>query len=61
MTHARVHLALAVIWTLLLIPTLVWWRESILWIAFMSWYAIVTSHWSAFEAAKAKEQVEKGE
>ena len=52
------HLILVAIWGVLLIPTLIWWRDSILWVAFMSLYAIVTSHWSAYEAAKAKDIAE---
>lgn len=40
-----------------MIPTLLWWRESLLWIAFMSLYAIVVSHWGAFQAARGEEKV----
>jgi hypothetical protein len=54
----QVHLALLFTWVVLLIPTIIWWRDSILWIAFMSLYAIITSHWGAYEAAKAKDIAE---
>jgi hypothetical protein len=54
----QVHIALVTVWVLLIIPTLIWWRTSILWIAFMSLYAIITGHWGAYEAAKAKDLAE---
>lgn len=49
------HRALAASWLLLAIPTLLWWSQSILWVAFMSLYANVASHWAAAEAAEAGE------
>lgn len=55
------HLVLAGVWVVLAIPTVVWWRDSILWVAFMSLYAIVGTHWSAYEAAKAKDIAEHAE
>jgi hypothetical protein len=55
----QVHLILVVVWVLLIPPTIIWWRDSILWVAFMSLYAIITSHWGAYEAAKAKDLAEQ--
>jgi hypothetical protein len=55
----QVHLLLLFVWVLLLVPTIIWWRDSILWVAFMSLYAIITSHWGAYEAAKAKDIAEE--
>jgi hypothetical protein len=54
-TWKIVHRALAVFWLLLAVPTLLWWRDSILWVSFMSLYANVASHWSAAQAAEADE------
>jgi hypothetical protein len=59
LSDRQVHLFAAIVWVLLIIPTLIWWRDSILWVAFMSLYAIVVSHWSAYEAAKAKDIAEE--
>ncbi|MFH9731933.1 hypothetical protein [Streptomyces sp. NPDC017260] len=56
----RLHLTLTVVWALLLIPTLLWWRQSILWVATMSLYANVAAHWSAFQGARAEREAEKG-
>jgi hypothetical protein len=51
----KLHLVLAVAWGGMLVPTLLWWKESILWVAFMSLYANVVGHWSAYQAARAEE------
>lgn len=58
---ARLHLALTVLWSLLLVPTLLWWRESVLWVAVMSLYANVVGHWSAYQAARAEQRVEESD
>lgn len=55
-TSVRLHLALTVLWSILLIPTLIWWKESVLWIAIMSLYANFVGHFSAYQAAKAEEK-----
>jgi len=39
----------------MVIPTMLWWRNSILWVSFMSLYAIVVGHWSAYQAAHGEE------
>lgn len=49
------HRAIAGVWLLLTVPTLLFWSESILWVAFMSLYANVAAHWSAAQAAEADE------
>ena len=51
---ARVHLALALVWAVLTIPTLLWWKNSILWVSLMSIYAIVISHLAAYSAGHAE-------
>lgn len=53
----RVHLILTWAWVLLLLPTILWWNASILFIGVASVYANVVSHWTAFQAAKAEEAV----
>lgn len=51
--EARLHVALAGLWTLLLIPTILWWKESILWVLVISVYANIAGHWSGYQAARA--------
>jgi hypothetical protein len=54
-TLARVHLTLTVVWTITVIPTMLWWRDSILWVAFLSVWANVASHWTGYQAARAEQ------
>jgi len=55
MKASTLHTALTLVWVALVLPTLLWWRESVLWVALMSLWANIASHWAAREAAKAKE------
>ncbi|MDQ0758673.1 hypothetical protein [Streptomyces canus] len=56
---AVLHYCMASVWTLLLIPTLILWKNSVLWIAFMSLYANVAAHLSAAKASRAEQEAEK--
>lgn len=47
----RLHTIAAGIWAALLAPTLLWWNQSILWVAGMSLYANFVGHLSSYEAA----------
>ena len=51
----RVHLLLTLVWVGLAVPSLLWWSKSIAWLVFMSVYAIVATHWDAFQTARAEE------
>ena len=57
MKASTLHTLMTLLWVLLIFPTLLWWRESVLWVALMSLWANIASHWAAREAAKAKEQM----
>lgn len=54
MNEVRFHLFAMGVWALLAIPTVLFWKESILWVAFMSLYANFVGHFGAYEAAKAE-------
>lgn len=62
MTHlkpgnaATLHYSAAAAWLLLLIPTLIWWSNSVLWVAAMSLYANFSSHLAAAKASQAEEE-----
>jgi hypothetical protein len=43
----------------LIIPTVIWWKSSILWVASMSVYANVVGHWSAMQASRAEHHAQK--
>lgn len=43
-------------WLVLVLPTLLWWRDSILWLALMSVYGLVAHHLTGWETARTEEQ-----
>jgi hypothetical protein len=54
----QVNLVLVFVWIILIIPTVLFWKNSILWIALMSIYAVVVSHWGAYQASRAETEAE---
>jgi hypothetical protein len=58
LSMAHAHLALAVVWGLLVVPTLAWWHDSVLWVALVSLYANAVAHLAAYQAARAEQAVE---
>lgn len=53
--YRRLHAALTLLWLALAVPTLLWWSQSIRWLVWMSLYAIVASHWAAWQAARSED------
>jgi hypothetical protein len=51
----RLHLALVIVWGLLLLPSMTAWRESVPWLVFMSWYAAFGLHWDGWQASRAED------
>jgi hypothetical protein len=37
-----------------MIPSLIWWRESVPWLVIMSVWANVAGHWSSWQASRAE-------
>lgn len=56
----RRHLILAVTWVLLAIPTVLWWKEAILWVALMSLYANAEASLAAHNAARSQQEEREG-
>ena len=52
--HRNHHLWEAILWVVLAIPTLIWWKESILWVALMSIYANFKTAIGAHEGRQAR-------
>lgn len=52
----KFHLVMMVLWAVLVVPTLLFWPDSILWVAFMSLYANFVGHFSAYQASRAEEK-----
>ena len=59
-TLVRVHFLAILLWSVLLLPTLLWWKQSLVWIVVMSWYANWVGHWSAWDAARAEQANDGG-
>lgn len=53
------HRVCAVGWTIALIPALLWWRESIVFVIIASVYANIKSDWGAAEAADDHRVIEQ--
>lgn len=51
----RLNAAATLIWLALVIPTVWWWRDSVPWVAAMSVWANVASHFASWQAARAEE------
>lgn len=47
----KFHLTMAVVWALLLIPTIMYWRNSVLWVGFMSIYACIFIHIDGYHSS----------
>jgi hypothetical protein len=48
------HAVAVLAWIVLIVPTLVWWKDSVLWVALMSIWANIAAHWSAWQAARTE-------
>jgi hypothetical protein len=47
-------MVMTIMWALMLIPTVIWWKDSVLWVGLMSVYACVMGHWSAYQGTRAE-------
>ncbi|EOZ0910080.1 hypothetical protein H8L37_00745 [Klebsiella quasipneumoniae] len=57
----RCHLVAAVMWGGLAIPSLIWWKDSVLWVILISIYANIVGHLSGYSAARADQAAEENE
>ncbi|MGK1611005.1 hypothetical protein ACRE9X_05970 [Klebsiella pneumoniae] len=57
----RCHLVAAVMWVGLAIPSLIWWKDSVLWVILISIYANIVGHISGYSAARADQAAEESE
>lgn len=56
----RSNLYLTFLWVVLVLPTLLWWKDSILWVAMMSLWANIASHFAAYIAARSEQTQKEG-
>jgi branched-subunit amino acid transport protein len=52
---SRLHIGATGAWAALTVPTVLWWHDSVLWVALMSVYAIAVGHVSAWQGSRAEE------
>ncbi|HBR4891418.1 TPA: hypothetical protein L9X01_003246 [Klebsiella pneumoniae] len=57
----RCRLVAAVMWVGLAIPSLIWWKDSVLWVILISIYANIVGHLSGYSAARADQAAEESE
>lgn len=50
------HATMVVVWILLAVPTVLWWKQSILWVAGMMIYNIIIDHFQGYGAARTEEK-----
>lgn len=55
------HAAAVLVWLGLIVPTLIWWKDSVLWVALMSIWANIAAHWSAWQAARTESKQDENE
>ena len=51
----KFHKFATLFWAMTIIPTLIWWKDSILWVALMSCWANMGTHWGAYQASRAED------
>jgi hypothetical protein len=54
-TWRRVHATLTIFWFLAIIPTVLWWRDSVFWVALLSCYANAAGHFAAWQGSRAED------
>ena len=52
-TWTRIHGTFTVAWTLLMIPSLLWWQESVPWLVIMSCWANIAGSAASWQSARA--------
>lgn len=56
---ARFHAVATVVWLVLIVPSILWWRDSVAWVVLMSAWANVAAHWASYQAARADERIRR--
>ena len=55
----KIHGSLAIGWFVIAIPAVLFWRDSVPFLVYVSVYANFVGHWSSYQAAKAEENIEE--
>jgi hypothetical protein len=54
----RRHLILGWLWIVLAVPSVLWWKDSIIWVILLSLYANAESSFAAYNASKNRKEGE---
>lgn len=57
--QAHFHAYMTLFWLVMIVPAVLWWKESILFVIIISLWANVASHWASFQAAHAEKRVKQ--
>lgn len=57
---ARFNLIFTFVWIALTAPSLLWWKDSILWVILISIWANIVGHFSAYLAARSEAAQSQG-
>jgi hypothetical protein len=57
---ARFNLTMSFVWIVLTVPSLLFWKNSILWVIVISLWANIVGHFSAYIAARSEAAQQKG-
>lgn len=56
----RFHAVMTGVWMVLTVPSLLWWKDSILWVILLSVWANTASHFGAWQGARAEDAANGG-
>jgi hypothetical protein len=48
------NLVLTVVWAILVVPSLLWWKDSVLWVILISLWANIVSHFAGYMAGRSE-------
>lgn len=54
----RFHGWATVFWVVMAVPSMLWWRSSLPYLVGLSVYAVVTGHWSSWQASRAEVKID---
>ena len=57
-TMRTFHLWATVVWGILIVPSVLFWQNSLPWIVLMSAWANFASHFAAWQAARSEDEVD---
>ena len=55
----RFHATATLVWVLLLIPSVLWWKDLLVWVVIMSVWANIAGHWSSWQASRTERLMQK--